>query len=326
MKQKVIIDCDPGCDDAMALMLALASAELEVLGVTIVHGNSGDLEQTGRNALHILELAGRADVPVFLGAAKALLFPHSEGALFVHGDNALGDVPYDAPRGAVRRDLCAAEFIIRTCVHRWPRDVTIIALGPMTNLAAALAASSALPASVRAVYAMGGAFNEAGNISAVAEANTFNDPHAAQMVFAAPWSVVLAPLNVTHSAILKREYFQALASKAPTIGAFLDAISVFYFGFHEKSMGQSIIHAHDVMAVAALVAPALFTKRKLASVSVECSSTLARGLCVADFRVSTETAHPGAQNVDILLAVDVDGLKRLFEERIVALDQGLKAK
>jgi purine nucleosidase len=322
-KQKVIIDTDPGVDDAMAILYALASDELEVLGLTIVHGNSGDLVQTGKNAVHILELAGRSDIPVFIGARKALMFPHSEGALFVHGQNALGGVPYSAPKGSVRTDLTAAEFMIRTCVHRYPKEVAIIALGPLTNLGAALGASDQLSANVAFVSVMGGAFNTAGNISALAEANTFNDPHAAQMVFNAPWRVLLAPLNVTHTAILKRDFFVELGKRAPTIGKFLDDISVFYFDFHLKSMGELIIHAHDVMAVAAVVAPHLFTERKVSHVDVDTSSGATRGLCIADFRQSTETAHAAgaSANVEILLAIDVEGLKMSFAERIAKLDK-----
>jgi purine nucleosidase len=311
----------------MAILFALASPELDVLGLTIVHGNNGDLELLARNARLILELAHRGDVPVFLGSSKSLHFPHCAGATFVHGNNALGDIPLTEPRTPARKDISAAEFIVRTCREQFLRDpndrVTIIALGPITNVAAALAAAPDLTRWCAGVSAMAGAFNHVGNITPLAEANVYNDPHAAAIVYGAPWPVTLAPLNATHRTVLADVFFERLAAAAPLIGKFLLDIAQFYFGFHLHETGERIIHAHDVSAIVALVAPAVFTSTVTTTVAVECESVKCRGQTIADLRVSALRRNAGG-NATLLLDVDAAELEKLFFDRIVALDATLR--
>jgi purine nucleosidase len=312
----------------MAILFALASPELDVLGLTIVHGNNGDLELLARNARLILELAHRGDVPVFLGSSKSLHFPHCAGATFVHGNNALGDIPLTEPRTPARKDISAAEFIVRTCREQFLRDpndrVTIIALGPITNVAAALAAAPDLTRWCAGVSAMAGAFNHVGNITPLAEANVYNDPHAAAIVYGAPWPVTLAPLNATHRTVLADRLLRA-SSPPPhlVLGKFLLDIAQFYFLFHLHETGERIIHAHDVSAIVALVAPAVFTSTVTTAVTVECESTKCRGQTIADLRVSALRRNAGG-NATLLLDVDAAALERLFFDRIVALDASLR--
>jgi purine nucleosidase len=198
----VIIDTDPGVDDAMAICLALASKEIHLLGLTIVHGNLGDMHQLATNARFILECAGRGDVPVFVGAAKSIKYPPPIGAKFVHGDNGMGGVTMSEPLAPYRTDKTAVEFILETC-RAYAGNITLVTLGPMTNLACALIACPALPTMVNRVYAMAGAFYHVGNISSVAEANVYNDPDAAAVVFDSDLKITLAPLNVTHKTLSK---------------------------------------------------------------------------------------------------------------------------
>jgi purine nucleosidase len=315
-----------GVDDAMAILFALASPELDVIGLTIVHGNNGNVDLLARNARIILELANRPEVPVFIGASKALHFPHCGGATFVHGNNALGDIALSEPRVGARRDLTAAEFIVRACREQFLRDandrVTIIALGPITNVAAALAAAPELTTWCAGVSAMAGAFNHVGNITPLAEANVYNDPHAAAIVYGASWPVILAPLNATHRTTLGDEFFQKLTVAAPLLGKFLHDIAQFYFQFHVHETGERIIHAHDVSAIVALVAPAVF-RSTVTTVTVECESTKCRGQTIADLRAST-LRKPATGNATVLLDVDAPALEKLFFDRIVAFDATLK--
>lgn len=133
-RTNVIIDTDPGIDDAMAILLALASPEVNVVGLTIVHGNLGSLHRLGLNARIILELANRGDIPVYLGASKSIRYPPSRGAPFVHGDNGLGDVELPTPRESYRTDKTAVEFIVETC-RKHKGDISLITLGPLSKCA-----------------------------------------------------------------------------------------------------------------------------------------------------------------------------------------------
>ena len=189
--EDVIIDCDPGCDDALAILLALASPKLRVRALTIVHGNLVDIAKLGENARSIVDLArahnaSTPDVPVYLGACKPVARPAHGGAAFVHGANGLGNVVLPAPSTPpVHPHVCgAAQAIVQLCREQ-PGRITVIAIGPLTNLATALLLEPALPSLVRRVAIMGGAFQTHGNITPLAEANVYNDPEAARAVFAA---------------------------------------------------------------------------------------------------------------------------------------------
>jgi len=255
--RKVVIDTDPGVDDAMAILYATAHPELEVIGLTSVFGNV-PLATATRNALWLAELAGRR-IPVAEGAAAPLaqaLRPHPD---FVRGIEGFGNLPPVAP--AVRPDPRPAAQFLCEIVAAHPGKVTLCAIGPLTNLAAALALDPALPETVAGVVVMGGALTCPGNVQGRAEANLWNDPHAAAAVFSAGWPITLVGLDVTTQVRCSPQDFAALARAAPVIGGFLNRAVQFYFAYHRAHHDFDGCHMHDPTAMVAITNPDLFETR-----------------------------------------------------------------
>jgi inosine-uridine nucleoside N-ribohydrolase len=257
MTQKIIIDTDPGIDDAMAIQLAFAHPGVEVLGLTTVFGNV-HVDKATRNALRLIELAG-ADCPVAEGAAVPLVRPPEPPGYYVHGDEGFGDHPAETPRGGAH-ELDAADFIIAT-LSAHPREVTLVPIGPLTNIATALARDPTITAKVRGVVVMGGAIERRGNVTEWAEANIWHDPHAAAVVLAADWPVTLVGLDVTERTLCAPMDMARIADHAPLIGGFLDRAAQFYFGWHRGKGVHEGCFLHDPAAVLAVVEPALFGVR-----------------------------------------------------------------
>eukprot|EP01108_Squamamoeba_japonica_P006710 TRINITY_DN547_c0_g1_i2.p1 TRINITY_DN547_c0_g1~~TRINITY_DN547_c0_g1_i2.p1 ORF type:complete len:283 (+),score=82.73 TRINITY_DN547_c0_g1_i2:267-1115(+) len=279
----------------------------------------------GRNARILLELMGRGDIPVFLGADRRIAASEApKGATFVHGDNALGNVKLPEMKRGVETDRSATEFIIDAC-RQAPGEVQIIAIGPLTNVAAALAAAPAITTWARGVTVMGGSFNHIGNITAVAEANVHNDPIAAQAVFAADWQVVLCPLNVTHQTTIDAAFMANLAKEAPIVGGFLNDIAQFYLAFYNNVAMVDAMAVHDSTAILAVANPELFTKSLKTKVLVECGNGPAHGVSVADMRARTGIKE-SERNVLIHLQVDSEAFLKVYTERIMALEKSLEAQ
>lgn len=260
MTLKAIIDTDPGVDDAMAIAFAHLHPGLDILGVTTVFGNAG-LADVTRNALHLKALLGFS-APVAQGAAQALVRPAGPPPAHVHGADGMGDA-VESPKGLSTLDPRPAHQVIADIVRANPGEVTIIALGRLTNLALALLHDPDLPRLVRRVVVMGGAFglpHGAGNVTPVAEANIIGDPHAAARVFAAPWLVVAVGLDVTRQVRLAPGDFASLATGAGPVGRFLAAIAPVYTGYHRR-FGVEGCYVHDPSAVACALSPELFTLR-----------------------------------------------------------------
>ena len=260
---KVIYDTDPGVDDAMALLFQVRHPDIDLLGVTSVFGNA-TIETTTRNALF---LTGKfaPHVPVARGAAAPLVREAPGPLPFIHGHNGVGDidVPRDDALGGTLDPRPAHRFIIDT-VRAHPNDVTLVAVGPMTNLALALSEAPDIAGLVKQVVIMGGAFGYhgiLGNVSPAAEANIFNDPHAADQVFNAPWPLTIVGLDVTERTIMSADYLTTLRNTAGTDGQFLWDVSRVYHTFHLDSEGLDGIFVHDSSAVAYLVQPDLYTTR-----------------------------------------------------------------
>jgi len=254
--RKLVIDTDPGVDDAMAVLYAAAHPELELIGLTSVFGNVPVATAT-RNALWLGELAGRR-IPVAEGAAAPRMQeirPHPD---FVHGVEGFGNLPPVEPAG--RPDPRPAARFLCDLVSEHPGEITLCAIGPLTNLAAALELDPNLPGKV-AVAVMGGAVTCAGNVNAEAEANIWNDPHAAAVVLAAGWPVTLVGLDVTTRVRCAPEELAGLARAAPVIGGFLNRAVQFYFEFHRAHHDFDGCHMHDPTAVVAITDPDLFETR-----------------------------------------------------------------
>ncbi|HRE43336.1 MAG TPA: nucleoside hydrolase [Terricaulis sp.] len=279
----LIIDCDPGVDDAVALLLAFAAPDaLDILGITTVAGNvSGAL--TAQNACIVRAIAGREDVPVFAGADRPLLAEAVEAGHF-HGKNGLGDLAFPAPSKGVER-IGAVAFLAETLRAAAPASITIAVTGPLTNVALALRAAPDAAQGVREIVLMGGARSEGGNITASAEFNIYADPHAAQMVFASGLPITALGLDVTHQVRTN----PARMARLEALGAARARAVCQFLRFGERvereHAGQEGAPLHDPAVIAYLLAPEAF-ETVAAEIAVETESALTRGHTAVEFRIS----------------------------------------
>ena len=319
--KRIIIDTDPGIDDAMAILFAFLSPdEVDVVGLTTVFGNS-QTEQATENALRIVELLNRTDVPVAKGAEGPLLRPFDYFAWRVHGRNGLGDIDFETPSPAAAPDpRRAAQFIVETIMTNPPDDITLVTLGPLTNVALAVALEPRITRRVRRVVVMGGAAHGRGNASATAEANIRNDPEAAQMVFNAPWKnkVVMVGLDVTTQTIMTPAYLQSLTSSSSKnkYTDFIGRIIPYYLKFHREHHNQMEgFFVHDSSAMAYAMDPTLFETQRV-HVHVETASPITAGQTVVDFRPQPDASQE--PNADVCIAVDSERLLQLYHDRLTA--------
>lgn len=257
---KILFDTDPGIDDAMALLLLARDPRAELLGITTVFGNA-PIETTTHNALALCERFG-IDVPIAQGSGRALVRPIEGYPTEIHGHDGLGNVGVAAPERR-RAESAAAPAFIRAMARRHAGELTIVAVGPLTNLALALREDPTLPERVRNVVVMGGAFGiggQGGNVSPVAEANIYSDPHAADEVLAAPWPVTLVGLDVTHRVHMDTEYLRELGERGGDEGRFIWDITRCYESFYVRRTGSGI-YSHDPSAVLCALDPGLFHYR-----------------------------------------------------------------
>jgi purine nucleosidase len=314
--RKLVIDTDPGVDDAMAIFMALASPELQVIGLTTVFGNAAT-DVTTVNALRLLEIAGRADIPVARGADRPIAADYLGPVPFVHGENGLGDGDFEHPSGAPV-DVDAAGLIHATTASD-PGAVTILALGPLTNLAVALDRHPDLAGLVDEVVLMGGNALVPGNATPVAEANINNDPEAADRVFGAGWQVTMVGLDVTHQAILDGRAIDRITGAHTAVGRALGAAIPLYRRFFETRMGIDGIYLHDTSAVAYLLEPDAFTVDTW-PIRVETES-FSRGKTWPNLGNTDESAPApwrGRPLVRVCTGVDADRVASLVEERLTA--------
>lgn len=254
MTQKIIIDTDPGIDDAMAIHMAFADNRLDVVGLTTIFGNVTTKIAT-RNALRLAEMA-HYKTDVAEGAAVPAVRVPQPPADFVHGEQGFGDVPAAVPAGAAVTQSAASYLVTQCAAH--PGEIIICAVGPLTNLAAALALDPQITETAKSVVIMGGSAAYHGNVTDCAEANIWNDPDAADAVFAADWDVTMVGLDVTEKTQCTPADFELLAHNAPEIGGFLKNASAFYFDFHEDKTGIRSCFMHDPSALLAITDPELF--------------------------------------------------------------------
>jgi inosine-uridine nucleoside N-ribohydrolase len=304
----VLIDCDPGHDDAMALLLALASPELEVLGVSTVHGNQ-TLDKTTANALRVLEFAGFGDMPVAAGADRPLVRT-GRVAAHVHGDSGLDGPdlppPADAPVAAHAVDFLADRL------RASPQPVTLIPTGPLTNVALLLARHPDVAAGLERIVLMGGAIAE-GNRTPAAEFNIWIDPEAAARVFASGIDTTMIGLDVTHRALMTDAHADRLRA-AGRVGTMVAELHDFYAQYHRRVYGFAGAPVHDAMAVAHVMRGDL-VRTEHRHVAVECASELCRGRTVVDlWRVTGQEP-----NAYVGVDVDADRFLELLIGRIGSL-------
>ncbi len=305
---KIIIDTDPGQDDAVAILVALASPEIELLGITTVGGNVS-VAHTTANALKTLELAGRADIPVHAGAARPLRRA-PVGAAHVHGATGFEGVDLPAPKLRAQAEP-AVEFLVRTLTAHPPGSVTLCTIGPMTNIALALRRAPAIASRIGRVVAMIGAWSEVGNITAAAEFNAYADPDAAAVVFASGIPIVMVPLDVTHRLQISAARLSRLRALGNRIGPVVADWFAFEKRFEAKKYGTDGGPLHDPNTILWLLRPELYEGRSV-NVRFETESPLTLGMSVVDWWGVSGLAA----NALVLRTVDADGVFALLNERL----------
>lgn len=295
----IVVDCDTGVDDALALLYLTRQPQVDIVAVGCVHGNV-PVATVARNTLQVLALAGRADIPVAVGAARPLAQAlHTSEA--VHGDDGLGGAARDH-QGTVAPDS-AAEQLVRLARRR-PGQLSVLATGPLTNLALALLIEPQLPALIRQVVIMGGAFSVPGNITPYAEANIFHDPEAAALVMEADWPVTAVGLDVTMATVLSDHRLERLQRSASPRARFSWQVLQFYLDVYEPRLGRRGCPVHDALAAAILVNPALAISDRV-PVHVELHGRLTRGATLIDNR-PLPSPEPHRPAVSVVRRVDVD--------------------
>ncbi|UWS78341.1 nucleoside hydrolase [Phaeobacter sp. G2] len=310
--RKVIIDTDPGQDDAVALLLALASPDdINVLGITCVAGNV-PLPLTHKNARIICEVAGRTDVPVFAGCAAPLSRPLVT-AEEVHGKTGLDGPELFEPTLPLQ-DQDGVAFIIDTLRREPAGTVTLCPLGPLSNIAAAFQAAPDIIERVQEIVLMGGAYFEVGNVTPAAEFNIYVDPEAADIVLKSGVQITMMPLDVTHKALTTRPRIEALRALGNRAGSFTAEMLDFFERFDMEKYGSDGGPLHDPCVIAYLIQPALFSGRQV-NVEIETHSELTLGMTVADWWGVT-TRPPNALFIGDL---DAEGFFTLITDRLARL-------
>jgi purine nucleosidase len=278
--RKIIIDTDPGQDDAFAILLALASPEeLEVLAVTAVAGNA-PLIWTERNARIICELAGRADIPVYAGCETPLQ-RKLVTAEYVHGKTGLDGSELDEPTMPLQTRH-AVDYLIEVLRSEPAGTITLCPLGPLTNIAMALQKAPDIAPRIAEIVLMGGAYFEVGNVTPAAEFNIYVDPEAADIVFKSGVPLVVASLDITHKALTSRPFVEGLRGLGTRTGAVCADWAEFFERFDTSKYGSDGAPLHDPCVIAYLLAPELFTGRQI-NVEIETQSELTLGMTVADW-------------------------------------------
>ena len=284
--QRLIVDTDPGQDDALALLVALGSPELELLGVTTVAGNV-PVAQTADNARRILELAGRGDVPVYAGAQRPLLRP-PRPVPEIHGETGIDGWDW-APAQRPPEAAHAVDWLVETLLREPARSVSLIALAPQTNIALALRRAPEIAPRLKRIVFMGGGYFEGGNMTPAAEYNILVDPEAAAIVLAAGVDITAVPLDCTHSAPAPIDWSQSLEALGTGVGSACGGMVRFFEQYGNRKYGTRSRPLHDAVAVGAFLWPELFDGR-LCPVDVECAGRLTTGMTVVDWLRQTGAA------------------------------------
>ena len=309
--QSLIIDTDPGQDDAVAILLALASPEINLLGITTVAGNV-PLALTQENARKICDLAGRTDMQVFAGLDRPLVRPLVT-AEHVHGRTGLDGPVLPDPETPLQEQH-AVDYIIDTLRREPAGSVTLAPIGPLSNIAMAMQRAPDIIPRIRQIILMGGAYFEVGNITPAAEFNIYVDPHAAQIVFASSVPVTMMPLDVTHKALTRTDRVAALRAIGNRTGVAVAEMLEFFERFDEAKYGSDGGPLHDPCTVAWMIAPDIFNGRPC-NVEIETASPLTMGMTVVDWWQVSSRPH----NALVIGDLDADRFFALITERLATL-------
>ncbi len=317
----ILIDTDPGTDDAMAILLALNSPELDVKAFTVVPGNV-TAEQALENTLRLVSLAGRCDIPVAAGARRPLA-QKLITAEFVHGKNGLADL--ELPASRCETDARFAPDLIIEMIHEMPGRLTLVPIGPLTNIALAVYKDPTIVPLVKEVVVMGGSISE-GNVTAVAEANIYNDPEAAHVVFHAGWKVTMVGLDVTHKTNFGAPHLERLAATHGPLNDYATETMRFLIDLSAK-FGADATPMHDPLAIGVVIDPS-FVRTKHMRVDVETKGEFTRGQTVGNRHNAVEHNEDVGDrlmmtgidrvepNVHVAVAVDAERFLSLFIDRL----------
>lgn len=335
MPRRIVLDTDPGIDDSLTILLAVTSPEVELAGVSVTGGNC-TLEDGVRNALGVLEIAGRSDIPVHAGCPFPLMRPPFT-APETHGDAGLGYARLPEPHTRPSREH-AVDMIIREIMDH-PGDVTLVAVAPLTNVALALRKEPRIARNVREVIIMGGAVRADGNTTPLAEFNFFVDPHAAHIVLHSGMPMTLLPWDITKDVLLTQTHIDRLLATPSPVSRFIADATRFYIEFHEACFGFSGCSVNDPIALALAFRPELATTEAV-RVEIEYASELTIGKTVIGFvgenhrepdtndmlgfdvgrwPMGWSRMHRPSPNVKLVTAFDTDAFVNLFVERAEAL-------
>lgn len=317
-KKTLLVDCDTGVDDAVALLYLLADPAVEVCGITTVFGNIS-AATAARNSLWVLDVAGRTgQIPVARGCEVTLIGEDPQLGTRVHGEAGLGGVEIGEPAGTVVSGT-AAELIVRTAKER-PGEVHLLATAPLTNLAVALRLEPDLPRLVDGVTIMGGAALAPGNVTPAAEANIWRDPEAAQAVLSAPWKTTLVPLDVTMREVMSDEQRRSLARSSSRVARFAAGILEHYFDYYAGVFGRRSCACHDVLAAAIAAGDVVPKLAMTVGVTVDTGRGPARGATICDMRgrYRGEMVQPGA-NCTVVLETP-GNLAQLVVDRLLGAE------
>ncbi|HSL46117.1 MAG TPA: nucleoside hydrolase [Anaerolineales bacterium] len=312
---RIIIDTDPGVDDALAFLLALASPEVKLEALTTTQGNV-TLEKATRNALSVLELAHASHIPVASGSLLPLVQPLRASAA-VHGESGIGNSKLPAPK-AQPVPTHAVDYLIKRALAE-PHEISIFPIGPLTNIAMAIRKEPRFATAVKELVIMGGAILEAGNITPLAEFNIYVDPHAAHIVFHSGISITLIPLDVTHKCMLKQEHVNRLMKIDSPISCFIkEALEVYLQASFE--LGYEGCALHDPLTLATIIAPELLTLKEH-YVDIDISGGVSMGKTFAD--IQKLTRKPA--NMKVAMNVRGDDFIELFLQRMEDLSRTIPA-
>ncbi|XVF25131.1 hypothetical protein REPUB_Repub13aG0187400 [Reevesia pubescens] len=314
--KKIIIDTDPGIDDAMAIFLALRSPEVEVIGLTTIFGNVFTTLAT-RNALHLLEVAGRTDIPVAEGSH--VTFTKSTNlriADFVHGVDGLGNQNFPPPKGKPI-DMSAPDFLVEQA-NLHPGKITVVALGPLTNIALAIQLDPSFTKNIGQIVLLGGAFAVNGSVNPAAETNIFGDPDAADIVFTSGAHVLAVGINVTHQVVLTDADRDKLASSTGKLAQYLCKILGVYFSYYHDAYNIKGVYLHDPTAMLAAINPSLITYTE-GAVRVQ-TNGITRGLTILynnQKRFAEITEWSDQPTVKVAVTVDAPAVVKSVMERLM---------
>jgi purine nucleosidase len=310
---RVVVDCDTGVDDAMAILYGLLSPGIDIVAIGCVWGNI-HVETATTNTLRLLEIMDRPDIPVAMGAGKPLLGPMWELGSGVHGADGQGNTNLPPPTLKPTGES-AADQIVRLA-HERPGELTLLPVGPLTNVATALARDRSIAGLYKRVVLMGGAFLAPGNAATWAEANIWHDPEAAQMVFEAEWPVTAVGLDVTMKCMLDQAKLDRLRDSGTPAGIHVHKITDYYLTRYAQRRGRRECAMHDALALGIAEDPSLILRAPQTQVDVECRGEHTRGMTVAELR---EGRAPKRTNAQVVLEVDAS---RFIDRWMTALTGG----